>query len=298
MTTLNAIDTLTRINLDDMLDNFGLRDLKRGRGAVEKIFWSPAQLLARQVMQFDQRIGEIGLARAARELLFQYVDDLDVIGAANVPPRGGVIIAANHPGMTDTIACFAGAPRDLHPVSIDRPFVRVLPNIAARTFWVSENPNERLTVVRQVARFLQNGGAVLICPAGQIEPDPAVMPGAVESLATWSESLGLFVRLAPDSVIVPTVISGVIYAPALRHPLTRVRKSQKDSARIAATLQAALHATGWIKNKMQVKIEFGAPRRATDLIARGDAATITRAITDDVKAIIARHARCSKYAIA
>lgn len=286
----SPVDTLTRINLQDMLDNFGWSNLRRGRGLVEKLFWAPAQLLARQVIGFDRRIGEIGLSNAARELLFQYVDHLDVIGAENVPTRGGVIIAANHPGMVDTLACFTATPRDdVHPVSIDRPFVRVLPHIAERTFWVSENPSERLTVVRQVARFLQRGGAVLICPAGQIEPDPAVMPGAIEALANWSASLGLFVRLAPDSVIVPTIVSGVIYGPALHNPIMRLRKTKKDQDRLAATIQAALQSSGIIKRQMRVTVEFGAPLCAADLISLGDAGAITRAVTQVVSQIIVRH---------
>jgi 1-acyl-sn-glycerol-3-phosphate acyltransferase len=286
----NPVDTLTRINLQDMLDNFGLSHLQHGRGFIERLFWLPAQLLARQVIRFDQRIGEVGLANAARELLFQYIAHLDVIGADHVPTQGGVILAANHPGMVDTLACFTATPRDdVHPVSIDRPFVRVLPHIAERTFWVSQNPNERLIVVRQVARFLQRGGAVLICPAGQIEPDPAVMPGAIESLAGWSDSLGLFVRLAPDSVIVPTVVSGVIYEPSLHNPLARLRREKKDRERVAATLQAALQSSGLIKNRMRVKIEFGAPMHAADLISLGDATAITHAVTDTIKPIITRH---------
>lgn len=286
----DPVDTLTRINLQDMLDNFGLSHLQRGRGFIERLFWLPAQSLAHQVIDFDRRISQVGLASAARELLFQYIAHLDVIGAENVPTRGGVILAANHPGMVDTLACFTATPReDVHPVSIDRPFVRVLPHIAERTFWVSQNPNERLIVVRQVARFLQGGGTVLICPAGQIEPDPAVMSGAIESLAGWSDSLGLFVRLAPHSVIVPTVVSGVIYEPSLHHPLTRLRREKKDRERVAATIQAALQSSGWIKNRMRVKIEFGAPMHGADLISLGDATMITRAVTDAIKPIIARH---------
>lgn len=290
----SAVDTLTRINLQDMLDNFGLSDW-RGRGLFERLFWAPAQLLARQVLHFDQRVGQVGLSRAARELLLQYIAHLEVIGVENVPLQGGVIIAANHPGMTDTLACFAALPRDdVRPVSLDRPFVRVLPHIAERVFWVSPNPNERLTVVRQVARFLQAGGAVLICPAGQIEPDPAVMPGAIESLQTWSESLGLFMRLAPHSVIVPTVVSGVIHKPSLQNPLTRLRRTQKDRERVAATIQAALQSRGLIKNRMHVQVEFGTPLRAADLITWSHPSLITRAVIEAAKLIMMRHTRCPK----
>jgi 1-acyl-sn-glycerol-3-phosphate acyltransferase len=283
----NQLDILTRINLQDMLDNFGWSNLRRGRGIVERLFWSPARLLAHQVIDFDQHAGNVGLQTAARELLDKYVGEVRVIGAENVPATGGLILASNHPGMTDTLACFTALPRtDLFAVSADRPFLRTLPNIAQRMFWVSEKSSERMTVVRQVSRYVQSGGAVLICPAGQIEPDPASMPGAIESLNDWSESLGLFVRLAPDSVIVPTCVSGVIFAPALRNPLTRLRKKQEDRERLAATIQAAIQSAGWIKQRMRVTVEFGKPMRAADLIPLGDVASITRTVTDAMTRII------------
>ena len=285
----DQIATLTRINIQDMLDNFGLSSMRYGRRLIERAFWSPAHLFARQTAQFDRRIGEIGLAAAAQELLHSYVQRVEVIGAENVPTTGGVVLAANHPGMMDTLACFSTIPRaDLRIVSADRAFVRTLPNIACRSFWVSDDLRERLTVVRQVTRFLQAGGAVLICPAGQIEPDPATMPGAIESLTQWSDSLGMFVRLAPQSVVVPTVISRVVYAPVLRHPLTRLRRDQKNRARAAATIQAFLHTIGYLSSRMQVRIEFGAPLPAADLIALGNAAAITRAISESVKQVISQ----------
>ncbi|MBI5030829.1 MAG: hypothetical protein HZB51_09900 [Chloroflexi bacterium] len=286
----DQIATLTRINIQDMVDNFGLSGLRYGRRVIERAFWSPAHIFARQMAQFDRRIGEIGLAAAAHELLLRYVNRVEIIGAENVSRTGGVVLAANHPGMMDTLACFSTIPRtDLHIVSADREFVRALPNIARRSFWVSDDLRERLTVVRQVSRFLQTDGAVLICPAGQIEPDPATMPGAIESLTRWSDSLGMFVRLAPQCVVVPTVISSVVYAPALHNPLARLRRDQKSRERAAATIQAFLHTIGYLRSRMRVRIEFGAPLSAADLIELGNAAAITKAISESVKQLILRH---------
>jgi hypothetical protein len=282
-----ALETLTRINIQDMLDNFGLNRLRFGRGVAERIFWLPSQKLAEQILQFDARVGEAGLQAAGHELLMRYVSHLDVIGAENIPATGGVLFATNHPGMTDTLAFFSGVCRpDVQMVSIDRPFLRALANISPKLIYVSNDPSERLRAVRQVARVLQKGGGVYLNPAGQIEPDPAMMPGAVESLDTWSESLGTFVRLAPNSVIVPTVISNVIYEPSLHHPLTRLRRDQKDRERIAATIQAFLHTIGSIRSRMQVRIEFGKPLPALELISFGDAVSITRAITCAVVPLI------------
>lgn len=284
------IDTLTRINLQDMFDNLGLSSLRFGRGLIARAMWLPAQRLAHQVAWFDRRVGEIGLRHGARELLMQLVSGLDVSGIENVPVHGGVVIAVNHPGLTDSLACFTSIPRDdLRVVSADRPFLRALPNVAQKMFWVSEQPSARLTVVREIARYLRAGGAVMICPAGQIEPDPAVMPGASELLCNWSDSLGMFARLAPESVIVPMVVSGVVYPPALHNPLTRLRQHRKERERVAATIQAALMSSGLIRQQLRVKVEFGKALRARDLNALGDAAAITRGVTDAVRLIMVRH---------
>jgi len=285
----DQVTVLTRINIQDMLDNFGLSQVRYGRRFFERAFWSPAHIFARQMAQFDRRIGEVGLADAAREVLLSYVNRVEIVGAENVPTNGGLVLASNHPGMMDTLTCFSTIPRtDLRIVSANRAFVRALPNIAERSFWVSENLSERLGVVRQVTRFLQAGGAVLICPAGQIEPDPATMPGAIESLAHWSDSLGMFVRLAPQCVVVPTVISSVVYAPSLKNPLTRLRREQRNRERVAATIQVFLHTIGYLRSRMQVRIEFGAPLRAADLIALGNASAITKSISESVKQVIVR----------
>ncbi|CAG0936166.1 hypothetical protein TFLX_05032 [Thermoflexales bacterium] len=287
----NQIEILTRLNIADMLDNFGLNGLHYGRRLIERVCRQPARILARQVAGFDRRVGQVGLQTAAREWLLPYVNRLEIIGGDHIPASGGVIVAVNHPGLTDALACFSGIARpDLHIISADRPFVRTLGHIARRTFFVSDRPSERLTVVRQVSRFVQQGGAVLICPAGQIEPDPAVGPGAIESLTTWSDSLGLFVRLAPRAVVIPAVVSGVVYGPALRHPLTRLRKSARDRERAAATLQVFWQSMGRITQHLRVRIEFGAPLAAVDLIPIGDARQITCRITAAVGGLIERAA--------
>ncbi len=289
MTT--SVETLIQINLADMLDNFGLGNLRVGRGVLEQVCRVPAKILAQQAMNFDRRVGEAGLQIAAHEWVMPMVNCLDVVGAQHIPASGGVIVAVNHPGVTDTLAIFSSVPRsDLKFVSNDRPFVRAMENVAQRTFFVSDHSSERMAVVRQVARYLQQGGAVMIFPAGHIEPDPSAMAGAMESLQTWSDSLGLFVRLAPQAVVVPTIVSGVVYGPALHHPLTRLRRSANDREKIAATLQAYWQTTGRIAREMNVRIEFGKPLPAAELAAAGvarSAAAITQEITGAVAHLLA-----------
>lgn len=283
------LETLTRINLRDMLDNFGLSGLRTGRGLLESLFWPPAERFARQVIHFDERVGAAGLRQASAEMLQPYIRALDVAGAGAIPPSGPVVFASNHPGMVDTLACFSSIPRDdLRAVSADRPFTRALPNIDRRLIHVSEQASERLLAVRQVVRHLRQGGAVLICPAGRIEPDPVCMPGAADALAGWSDSLGLFIRQEPRAAVVPTVVSGVILPSTLRSPLTRVRRTQRDRERVAATLQLLLQTLAPRRHGLRVRVEFGAPLAGADLAALGDAAAVARAVTGRVKEMIDR----------
>ncbi len=283
----DQIEALTYINVQDMLDNFGLGQLRRDRRLLERVLSWPARLLARQVAQLDQRVGAIGLQAASQELLSKYVQRLDVIGAENVPATGGVLLTANHPGMSDNLAGFTSIPRqDIAIIAVDRPFLRALTNICRHLLFISDRLDERALIVRQVARRLREGHVVIVNPAGQIEPDPAVMPGAIEALQNWSDSLGVFVRLSPEAVVVPMVVSGVIYGPTLSNPLTHVRRGQRDRERVAATIQIFLQTTGYLKSRQVVRVQFGPPLAAADLIRLGSADAITAAIREATQAVM------------
>ncbi len=121
--------------------------------------------------------------------------------------------------------------------------------------------------MRAAARHLRGGGAVLTFPAGRIEPDPAVLPGAAAALDRWSSSADLFARLAPNLAVVPVVVSGVISPSALRIPVTRLRRQERDREWLAATLQMLVPA---LRN-VEVRVEFGRPVHAEQETAVGDA---------------------------
>ena len=295
----NQLDSLTKINLQDMLDNLGLGHLRHGRGLIEQAFRGPARRFARTVLAFDQRIGDAGLQAASAEMLSTYTSGLDIAGGDNVPTSGPVLFAANHPGMTDSLACFAAINRsDLRIVANDRPFTRLMPALSRHLIYVPDQPGERLSVARNVTRHLNNGGAVFINPAGHIEPDPACMPGAVESLESWSDSLALFVRRVATLRVVPVIVSGVILPASLRHPLTRIRRTPKDRERVAATLQLLLHTLRPNHRPLRARVAFGPALLASDLIASSeggtDASAIMRVITSEAKRLIEKVSRSGK----
>ena len=93
------------------------------------------------------------------------------------------------------------------------------------------------TAPRQVSAHLKSGGGVLTFPAGEIEPDPGVYPGALDSLNNWTDSAGVFIRFTRDASIVPVLVSGVIWEKTARHWLARLKRTREEREKLAAALQ-------------------------------------------------------------
>ncbi|MSP14790.1 MAG: 1-acyl-sn-glycerol-3-phosphate acyltransferase [Chloroflexi bacterium] len=279
-----TVDTLTHISVNDMLESLGLQGLRRGRRLASWLCLPAARRFAYQVATYDHYVGEKGLQAGAAWFLRHFIRALEVSGQEHLPPSGPLLIVANHPGLSDTLALFASLPRpDLHIVAADRPFLRALPHTERHLIFVREEEAARLGVVRTIAARLRQGQAILTFPAGEIEPDPAVLPGAVAALPRWSQSIGLFARLVPALQIVPAIVSGVLSPAAHNHPLTRLRSAQKDRERLGATLQIAIPAF----QAVTVRVALGPPLLAADLLAAGHSAgAITQAVIDQAQRLI------------
>jgi hypothetical protein len=233
---------LIAINTLDILAALGLSHLRVFRRSVELAFRHPSRTLARRLVRFDDEVAAAGLRAAAPIIISAYVRNFEVNGAARIPATGPVILLSNHPGMTDTVCLCAAIPRpDLRILAADRPFLRALPAASGSLFFLPDQPEKRREVLRKSISHLRAGGALLTFPAGEIEPDPAVLPGAVEALAGWSASTTSFLRFAPDAVVVPVVVSGVLSRRAQHNPLTRIRRTRVDQERLGAMLQAVTH---------------------------------------------------------
>jgi hypothetical protein len=233
----------------------------------------PARIFARELRAFDDDAAAFGLRRAARAMLSVFHQTLSVNGADRLPGRGPLILLSNHPGLTDTLALFAAIPRDdLMTLAADRPFLRSLPAVARSLLFLSDPGRSRLAAVRQAVAHLRSGGTLLTFPAGAIEPDPTVMPGAGESLSHWSSSTMLFLRRVPDAVVVPVVVQGVIARAALRHPLTLLRKDSKDRERLAAMLQIVTHAISPDRWTVHPRVDFLQPFVGAELTKAAEGA--------------------------
>lgn len=250
------LHALTRANLDDLLGGFGLEQVTHGRRALNWLAHLPARRFAQQVITYDDHVGAGGLSAGGTWALQHFVQNLLISHPEHVPRAGPTLIVANHPGLCDTAALFAAIERaDLRVIAAARPFLQALPNTSRYLLFVDADPATRLHVLRSAARHLRAGGAVLTFPAGAIEPDPALLPGAAESIEQWSGSIDVLARLAPNLTIVPAIVSGVLSPRALRHPLTYLRKQPKDRQWLAALLQIQLRSL----RRVTVQVAFGPP---------------------------------------
>ncbi len=236
-----ALDRLTEINLDDLVSAFGWQDHPLLARLLRRLFLKPAQTFAQQMLDFDSSIGVNGIADAACLAERFYAREVRVHGA-DLLPNSPFLALSNHPGVTDTLAVMAALGRaDLKIIALDRPFLLSLPNLSKQLFFVTDDPNERVAMVRRVSTHLRNGGSVLTFPAGHNEPDPDIYPGAIKSLGTWTDSAGVFLRLAPGTVLVPVCVRGVTWDKTAHHPLTRLRRTFDDQQLLASAMQLLSH---------------------------------------------------------
>jgi hypothetical protein len=256
---MDTFAALTQINLDDLVSSFGWQNSPVLARAVRGIFHAPAQKFARQVLDFDADVAARGLPLAANSLFARYARELRVIGAENIPADGPALFLSNHPGMVDTLALFIAIQRaDLRIPAGERSFLRSLTHTCRHLIFFTDDPARRMVAVKATAAHLKAGGAVLTFPAGKIDPDPDVYPGALEALADWSESAGIFVRFAPQTKIVPTLVRGVLWDKAVKHPLTMLKKTQFEREKLGAAFQLLMHIQ-FGSRPLRVSVQFGEP---------------------------------------
>ena len=277
----SQLDTLTQINLDDLVNAFGWQKRPLLASMLRRLFIKPAHRFAQQILDFDSIIARRGLVEASRLTQQYYVRDIRVFNSDRVP-ASGFLALSNHPGMTDTLSLFCVLQRnDLKIIALNRPFLKSLPNLSKHLFFVTDDPYERVTLVRHVSRHLRAGGAALTFPAGHTEPDPDTYSGAVESLQSWLDSVGVFIRLAPEMAVLPIVVRSVIWDKIAHHPIIRTKRTKDERELLAVAFQLLAHVMFNIKPVI-VKVQIGKPITAHEL-GTTDTQIIRHAVAAEMK---------------
>ncbi len=254
----NRLEVLTAINLDDLVYAFGCERRPFLAFLVRSLFLRAARKFARQMLDFDSAIESNGLAEAACRTERLFTCDVRLFNAESLPD-GPFLALSNHPGVTDTLALMAALGRpDLKIIALNRPFLLALPNLSRHLYFVTEDPQERFALIRQVSKTLRDGGSILTFPAGRNEPDPDVYPGAVEALGGWTDSVGVFARLAPKTPLVPICVRNVMWRSATKFPLSYMRRSSDDKQLLASALQL-LASLLFSAHPVTVQVQIGRP---------------------------------------
>ncbi len=281
---LNQLHTLTQINLDDLISSFGWQNRPVLARILRKVFYKPARAFAEFMAEFDSAVDERGLVEASRLTQRHFVRDIRVFGL-DLIPDSAFLALSNHPGMSDTLSLFCALNRpNLKIIALDRPFLNALPSTSKQLFCLKDDAASRVSLVRQVTSHLRSGGAALTFPAGHIEPDPDIYEGAVDSLQTWTDSAGVFIRLAPETAVLPVLVRSVVWEKAARHFLLGIKKTKEEREKLAAAFQLLAHVA-FKKKDVHVRVQIGKPIYAKDL-GTTETAVIHQAVLAEMKHLI------------
>ena len=96
--------------------------------------------------------------------------------------------------------------------------------------------------------------------------------------------MGVFVRLAPETAILPICVRGVTWDKTARHPLARLRHESDDQQLLAAALQLLSHIL-FNTRPVTVHVQIGKPITVKGL-GSNDSQVIHQAVLAEMKQLI------------
>jgi len=281
--TQARVTVLAQIVSREVLGGMGLRPPGLPYRLAQVLARPGVMRMARLLAQADAEAGRRGLHAAGEVLLERLATSCTAQGAEGVPAEGPVLITANHPGGLELLALLAQVRRpDVRVLSNPQPFLQAMPHVSPAMLYLSADSAGYFTAIRQVVSQLQAGRAVIVFPAGQMEPDPGVTPGAVEFLERWSASTGVYLHKVPETRLVPAALTGIVSPRAVQSLFVRGRRPPKARQRTAAFLQLMVQLLARDRWPIHLRLVFGAPVGARELSPELDPQTLTagtRALT-------------------
>ncbi len=237
----NHFRELSQININSLLEVLENDAKQAGWLRYAPLNWAGrpvANRFAQQMLEFDAMLASNHTLReAATTMIHRYVADHETIDAHRLPVEGPVIIAANHPGLTDTLALFSSIHRDdIKIIAEAKPFLTSLPHVSDRLIYLESNRRGGAAVMKQAVRHLADSGCLVVFPAGKIEADPVIGP-ATTTLPSWSNSIFLMASKVAHAKILPVIISGVCWHRAYQWTHATDLPGESSQARFAAAVQ-------------------------------------------------------------
>ncbi len=220
---------LSKLLIDEILIAGGVPRVKFYRAFGWLLFHRITDHFATLAEHFDRLVGEKGLPNASQWLQKHFSNAPRVHGIENIPQKGPLLVASNHPGAYDGLILFALLARqDILWVSTEIKIFRLLKNTRGHILFSSRvDSTDRFLVMRNAIHHLRRGGTLVYFAQGARDPDPAVFPGAERALDNWLDTFSAFFRTVPGLRVLPAVVSGVISPRWAHHPITWIRRSER-----------------------------------------------------------------------
>jgi Acyltransferase len=266
MGSLTNLEPITSAILSEIVGIMGLHGQPGAARLVAPVFRPAARRLADLLASVDQTVAAAGFTQGIKQLLRRFIQDYCVTGAELIPNEGPLLLASNHPAAYDLPILAACLGRDdFQVISSNISIIRCLPAVIPHFNMISEDVHRRMAATRLAIKHLLEGGSLLVFPRGEVEPDPAVSPGALIELERWSHSLELFIRQVPQTRVVVAIVSGVLSPHWFRLPIIRIWKKPEQRQKIAETLQVVQQLLWEDSLKLTPSVHFSAPMALGDL---------------------------------
>ncbi len=226
------------------------------------LFRLPTRRFARIAARFENDVAEMGPMAGARNALPRFAMQVSSKGQKNIPLEGPVLIVSNHPGGLDSLALVSQIPRkDLKALVSDIPFLHALDDIQDHVIYVNFKAIGGMAALRTAIEHLHNGGSILLFAHGDVEPDPETMPGAVETISEWSQSVEVMLRKVPETTLVIASVSNVLLSRFITSPITRLRRQPTRKQKLAEFTQVIQQMLSPEKLQVLPHITFSNPGR-------------------------------------
>jgi len=260
------IKDVTDALFSQLMSVMGLKHPNWVTRCLYPIFLYPTRRLSRLLVDLDRNISQNGWNLAVNQFLEHFVTHVHLHGEETIPKNGPLMVVCNHPAAYDVVILAACIPReDLKILASDIPIVQMLPQIAKHIIPVPYHIPARLQTVRRSIEHLRNGGAILLFPRGDVEPDPTVSPGSVQSLSGWSSSIELFLRKVPQTISVVAIASGVLSAKWFKNPLIKLWKKYEQRQKVAEIFQIASQLLTGMKPSATPEVSFSSSLTISEL---------------------------------
>ena len=147
-----------------------------GRWLLNAALGGQLRQFADNMATFNVELVTRGLAEASTALCARYGGKVVAEGLHHIPADGPLLLVSNHPGMFDTLAIYATLPRsDIRALARPQPLLGLLSSLAPNLLMLPDEGAGRAGGLRQILQSLRAGGALLIYPAGHLEPEPVLI---------------------------------------------------------------------------------------------------------------------------